>query len=86
MIKLNLKRNENRFKNTESELLALFHASATGKSNKAFRFAKVDSNFAAFLPYLKDGAVKLYLYYAVVANNDTGESWGSSHIPCRTAL
>ena len=43
-------------------------ASATGKSNKAFRFAKVDSNFAAFLPYLKDGAVKLYLYYAVVAN------------------
>lgn len=77
MIKLNLKRNENRFKNTESELLALFHASATGKSNKAFRFAKVDSNFAAFLPYLKDGAVKLYLYYAVVANNDTGESWYS---------
>lgn len=77
MIKLNLKRNENCFKNTESELLALFHASATGKSNKAFRFAKVDSNFAAFLPYLKDGAVKLYLYYAVVANNDTGESWYS---------
>lgn len=77
MIKLNLKRNETRFKNTESELLALFHASATGKSNKAFRFAKVDSNFAAFLPYLKDGAVKLYLYYAVVANNDTGESWYS---------
>lgn len=77
MIKLNLKRNENRFKNTENELLALFHASATGKSNKAFRFAKVDSNFAAFLPYLKDGAVKLYLYYAVVANNDTGESWYS---------
>ena len=77
MIKLNLKRNENRFKNTESELLALFHASATGKSNKVFRFAKVDSNFAAFLPYLKDGAVKLYLYYAVVANNDTGESWYS---------
>ena len=75
MIKLNLKRNENCFKNTEGELLALFHASATGKSNKAFRFAKVDSNFAAFLPYLKDGAVKLYLYYAVVANNDTGESW-----------
>lgn len=77
MIKLNLKRNETRFKNTESELLALFHASATGKSNKTFRFAKVDSNFAAFLPYLKDGAVKLYLYYAVVANNGTGESWYS---------
>ena len=53
MIKLNLKRNENRFKNTESELLALFHASATGKSNKAFRFAKVDSILPPFFLTLK---------------------------------
>lgn len=77
MIKLNLKRNESRFKNVEIDLLSTFHTNATGKSNKAFRFAKVDSNFAAFLPHLKDGAVKLYLYYAVVANNETGESWYS---------
>ena len=76
-IDLNLKRKETRFNNTVSELLSLFHASATGKSNKSFRFAKVDSHFADFLPYLKDGAIKLYLYYAVVANNDTGESWYS---------
>ena len=77
MIKLNLKRNERRFNNIESDLLSIFHTNATGKSNKAFRFAKVDSNFIAFLPYLKDGAVKLYLYYATVANNETGESWYS---------
>lgn len=77
MIKLNLKRNESRFKNVEIDLLSTFHTNATGKSNKAFRFAKVDSNFTAFLPYLKDGAVKLYLYYAAVANNETGESWYS---------
>ena len=76
-IDLNLKRKETRFNNTVSELLSLFHASATGKSNKSFTFAKVDSHFADFLPYLKDGAIKLYLYYAVVANNDTGESWYS---------
>ncbi len=76
-MKLNLKKNNVRFKNTESELLSLFHASATSKSNKAFRFAKIDSNLAAYLPYLKDGAIKLYLYYAVVANNGTGESWYS---------
>lgn len=77
VIKLNLKRNEERFKNVETDLLATFHRNATGKANKAFRFAKVDSNFTAFLPYLKDGAVKLYLYYAIVANNETGESWYS---------
>lgn len=76
-IKLNLKRKETRFKNVEAGLLSTFHTSATGKSNKAFRFAKVDSNITAFLPYLKDGAVKLYLYYAAAANNDTGESWHS---------
>ena len=55
----------------------MFHSCGTGKSNKNFRFAKVDSNFVNFLPYLKDGAVKLYLYYAAAANNDTGESWHS---------
>ena len=77
VIRLNLKRNEERFKNVETDLLATFHRTATGKTNKAFRFAKVDSNFTAFLPYLKDGAVKLYLYYAIVANNETGESWYS---------
>lgn len=76
MIDLKLKK-EARFKNIENDLLAMFHTSATGKANKMFRFAKVDSSFAAFLPYLKDGAVKLYLYYAFVANNETGESWHS---------
>lgn len=75
MINLNLKKNETRFNNLEGELLSLFHKSATGKSNKTFRFAKVDNNFSAFLPYLTDGAVKLYLYYAIAASNATGESW-----------
>lgn len=55
----------------------MFHSCGTGKSNKNFRFAKVDSNFVNFLPYLKDGAVKLYLYYAAAANNESGESWHS---------
>lgn len=77
MINLNLKKNEARFKNIKIELLSMFHASGTGKSNKGFRFAKVDSNFTAFLPYLKDGAIKLYLYYAFYANNESGESWHS---------
>ena len=77
MLKLNLKKNETRFKNVENDLLALFFSSATSKSNKTFRFAKVDNNLTAFLPYLTDGAVKLYLYYALAANNDTGESWHS---------
>ena len=77
MIKLNLKKKETHFKNAKNDLLSLFYSSATGKSNKAFRFAKVDNNLAAFLPHLKDGAIKLYLYYALVANNDTGESWHS---------
>jgi len=77
MINLNLKRNETRFRNVEKDLLTMFHSCGTGKSNKNFRFAKVDSNFVNFLPYLKDGAVKLYLYYAAAANNDTGESWHS---------
>lgn len=77
MIKLNLKKKETHFQNVENDLLSLFYASATGKSNRVFRFAKVDNNLAAFLPHLKDGAIKLYLYYALVANNDTGESWHS---------
>lgn len=77
MIQLNLKKKETHFKNAENDLLSLFYSSATGKSNKAFRFAKVDNNLAVFLPHLKDGAIKLYLYYALVANNDTGESWHS---------
>ncbi len=77
MINLKLKRNESRFTNVEKDLLTMFHSCGTGKTNKNFRFAKVDSNFVNFLPYLKDGAVKLYLYYAAAANNDTGESWHS---------
>lgn len=77
MINLKLKRNETRFKNVEKELLTIFHSCGTGKPNKNFRFAKVDSNFVSFLPYLKDGAVKLYLYYAAAANNESGESWHS---------
>lgn len=77
MINLNLKKKENHFKNTENDILSLFFSSATGKSNKVFRFAKVDNNLNAFLPYLKDGAIKLYLYYALAANNETGESWHS---------
>ena len=76
-INLNLKRNEDRFKNIETDLLSTFYRNATNKSNKKFRFAKVDGKFTAFLPHLKDGAVKLYLYYAIAANNETGESWHS---------
>ncbi len=77
MIDLGLKQKEGLFQNTEKELLSAFYANGTGKSNKEFRFAKVDSNFVNFLPHLKDGAIKLYLYYAVVAKNNTGESWHS---------
>ncbi len=75
MINLELKQKESPFKNTEKELLSAFYSSGTGKSNKEFRFAKIDSNFANFLPYLNDGAIKLYFYYAAAARNDTGESW-----------
>lgn len=77
MIDLGLKVKEVLFKNTEKELLSEFYSKSTDKSNKEFRFTKVDSNFVNFLPYLNDGAVKLYLYYAVAAKNDTGESWHS---------
>ncbi len=77
MIDLGLKTKEVLFKNTEKELLSEFYSKSTDKSNKEFRFAKVDSNFINFLPHLNDGAVKLYLYYVVAAKNDTGESWHS---------
>ena len=77
MIDLGLKQKEVLFKNTEKELLSAFYSTSTGKSNKEFRFAKVDSNFINFLPHLNDGAIKLYLYYVVAAKNDTGESWHS---------
>lgn len=77
MIDLGLKQRETLFRDTESELLSEFFSKSTNKSNKAFRFAKVDSNFVNFLAYLNDGAVKLYLYYAVAAKNDTGGSWHS---------
>ncbi len=77
MIDLGLKVKESLFKNIEKELLSVFYSKSKDKSNKEFTFARVDSNFINFLPYLNDGAVKLYLYYGVVAKNDTGESWHS---------
>lgn len=77
MINLGLKRKETLFQDTESELLSEFYSKSTDKSNRGFRFVRVDSNFINFLPYLKDGAVKLYLYYAAVAKNETGASWHS---------
>ena len=77
MINLGLKRKEMLFQDTESELLSEFYSKSTDKSNREFRFARVDSNFINFLPYLKDGAVKLYLYYAAAAKNETGASWHS---------
>ena len=77
MINLDLKKAEAPFKDTEKELLSIFYSGCTGKTNKRFRFARVDSNFMNYLPHLKDGAVKLYLYYAAAAKNDNGESWHS---------
>lgn len=77
MINFGLKPREALFKDTEKELLSAFYAGGTTKSNKEFHFAKVDSNFVNFLPYLNDGAVRLYLYYAIFAKNETGESWHS---------
>lgn len=77
MIDLGLKQKETLFQDTKSELLSEFYSKSTSKSNKEFRFAKVGSNFINFLPHLNDGAVKLYLYYAVAAKNDTGASWHS---------
>ena len=77
MLNLNLKKKETLFQNTEADALSLFYASSTRKSNKEFHFARVDKNFRAFLPYLTEGAAKLYLYYAFSAKNETGESWHS---------
>lgn len=77
MINLNLKKKEALFKNVEREVLSVFYTSSTNKANKNFRFAKLDSNFNIYLPYLKDGAIKLYLYYALAANSESGESWHS---------
>ena len=62
MINLDLKKAEAPFKDTEKELLSIFYSGCTGKTNKRFRFARVDSKFMNYLPHLKDGAVKLYLY------------------------
>lgn len=77
MVDLKLKQRETRFRNVEIDLLSVFYSGGTGKANRKFRFAKVDSKFVDFLPYLNDGAVKLYLYYVVAANNESGESWHS---------
>ena len=77
MLNLNLKKKETLFQNAETDTLSLFYVNGTGKLNKEFRFAKIDSHFGAFLPYLTDGAVKLYLHYAFAANSNTGESWHS---------
>lgn len=77
MLNLNLKKKETRFQNIEADTLSLFYSNSTKKSNKEFHFAKIDKHFRAFLPYLTDGAVRLYLYYAFAANNETGESWYS---------
>lgn len=76
-INLNLPMKENPFVDMENEVLSLFYSSSTNQKSKVFRFAKLDSNFSAYLPYLKDGAIKLYLYYALAAKSDSGESWHS---------
>lgn len=75
MLNLNIKKKETLYKNTETELLSDFYSCST--TYEGFKFARIDSNFKSFLPYLKDGAIRLYLYYALAANNKTGESWHS---------
>lgn len=77
MPNLNLKKKEALYTNIETDVIADFYKISTNKSNKNYRFAKLDSNFNAFLPYLKDGAVKLYLHYVLAANNENGDSWHS---------
>ena len=62
----------------EKELLSVFFSKSSGKSNKEFRFSKIDTHFTDFLPYINDGAIKLYLYYIMVANSHSGESWYST--------
>ncbi|MCI8331692.1 MAG: hypothetical protein HFE78_02565 [Clostridiales bacterium] len=59
----------------EKTVISEFYQQSVSKNNTAFKFAKLDNNFAHYLPYLKDGAVKLFLHYAMAANNETGESW-----------
>lgn len=77
MLNLNLKKKETLYKSIETDVIADFYRIGTNKSNKNYRFAKVDSNFNAFLPYLRDGATKLYLHYVLAANNESGDSWHS---------
>jgi hypothetical protein len=76
-MKLNLKKKEELYKNVEKDVISDFYKYSTNK-NKNFRFTMLDNNFNAFLPYLKDGTVKLYLYYALAAKNESGESWHSA--------
>ena len=78
MIDLDLKKKETNFTNVEKELLSVFFSKSSGKSNKEFRFSKIDTHFTDFLPYINDGAIKLYLYYIMVANSHSGESWYST--------
>lgn len=78
MINLELRKKETNFTNVEKELLSIFFSKSSGKSNKEFRFSKIDVHFVYFLPYINDGAIKLYLYYIMVANSHSGESWYST--------
>lgn len=74
MIDLKLKKSDGIYSN-EKVVVSEFYKQSVSKNNAEFKFAKLDNNFVHYLPYLKDGAVKLYLHYAMAANNDTGESW-----------
>lgn len=74
MIDLKLKKRETSGSN-EITVISEFYQQSGSKNNSKFKFARLDNNFAHYLPYLKDGAVKLYLHYAMSANNETGESW-----------
>lgn len=60
---------------SKDKILSAFFEASTNSSK--YRFARVDSNFEKFLPYLKEGAIKLYIYYLMKANNKTGVSWHS---------
>lgn len=74
MIDLKLKK-AGRFYDNEKTVIAEFYQQSVSKNNTEFKFAKLDNNFAHYLPHLKDGAIKLFLHYAMAANNETGESW-----------
>lgn len=78
MIDLALQKKETTFNNVEKELLSVFFSKSSDKHNKIFRFSKIDNHFIDFLPHISDGAIKLYLYYLMVANNQSGESWYST--------